>query len=352
MLAFARAPGRTRPHHRAGEPLGRNRRRRARARRHAAAAAEDARRAEAPRRSRPRRLQDQPRHAQHPGLGAADVATGCAACSDPTVQAFAPKLLRALDRAVVLFGRRARLRPHAGGAAVAPAAAAADSWSTRCRPARRRRAPAASSSTTRSTPASRSTPIPSSCSACSPISVRNADRRRWPPTTRAALVRRLTDFGRAHRQRQPHPGHRHRPRPAAEGARKPVRGLPRLRPQRRHGPWPGDRPRAGARAWRHPRSWSRAPAAAPCFRSPSPTSRCSLDEGAQRAEAAGLAGAPRCLWPETSAAAGRPTTPDDCKKFCARRLAFRPRQSLGSTSHRGRCTTGPLGRVRRPVARP
>ena len=59
-----------------------------------------ARRAEASGRSRPGRLQDQPRHAQHPGLGAADLATGCGWCKDPTVQVFAPKLLRALDRAV------------------------------------------------------------------------------------------------------------------------------------------------------------------------------------------------------------------------------------------------------------
>ena len=50
------------------------------------------------------------------------------------------------------------------------------------------------------------------------------------------------DLGRAHGQRQPHPGHRHRPRPAAKSAREPVRGISRLCPQRRHGPWPRHRP--------------------------------------------------------------------------------------------------------------
>jgi hypothetical protein len=39
--------------------------------------------------------------------------------------------------------------------------------------------------------------------------------------------------------------------PAAEGARESLFGVPRRGAQRRHRPWPGDRPRARARAWRH-----------------------------------------------------------------------------------------------------
>ena len=73
------------------------------------------------------------------------------------------------------------------------------------------------------------------------MSVRQRERAGAPPH----------DLGRAHRRRLLDLRHRHRPRPAAEGAREPVLRLPRLGAQRRHRPRPGHRRRAGARPWRH-----------------------------------------------------------------------------------------------------
>ena len=70
MLAFARAPDDPGRIIAPEDRSRRDRRRRARARRHAATPAKDARRTEASGRSRPRSLQDQPRHAQHPRLRA------------------------------------------------------------------------------------------------------------------------------------------------------------------------------------------------------------------------------------------------------------------------------------------
>ncbi len=65
-------------------------------------------------------------------------------------------------------------------------------------------------------------------------------------------------FGPARRQRRQHHRRRHRPRHAAEGQTEPLRRLPRLRPLRRHGPRPGDRPRTGAGPWRHDRACGKA----------------------------------------------------------------------------------------------
>ena len=110
---------------------------------------------------------------------------------DPTVQAFAPKLLRALDRAVaysegvLAYGRTQEPAPVAPPAAAAPAGRGGAGHARPRRvdrhrvrePGRRR--------------ASRSTPIPSSCSACSPISAATPCRR-CRPTRESALVRRLT----------------------------------------------------------------------------------------------------------------------------------------------------------------
>ena len=160
---------------------------------------------------------------------------------DPSVQAFAPKLLRALDRAVaysegvLAYGRTAGgARRRAGGCGCA-------SWSTRCRACSASTRPAASNSTTLSTRRSRSTPIPTSCSACSPISAATPSQA-MAADAGAALVRRLAVSAERIGKRLPHPRDRHRPRPAAESARKPVRRLPRLGPQRRHRARPGHRP--------------------------------------------------------------------------------------------------------------
>ena len=103
---------------------------------------------------------------------------------DPTVQAFAPKLLRALDRAVaysegvLAYGRtqepapvrrRLRLRQLVEEVQGMLGLDAVERHRVR-EPGRRR--------------PSRSTPIPSSCSACSPISAATPCRR-WRPTARA-----------------------------------------------------------------------------------------------------------------------------------------------------------------------
>ena len=205
-------------------------------------------RAEAPRRSRPRRVEDQPRHAQHPRLRAADVGPSAAGEGSDRAGLRAETAARARPRRV-LFRGRAGLWPHPGGAAVAPPAAAAPAGRRGARPARHRPRQASNSSTPSSRP-SRSTPIPSSCSACSPISAATPCRR-WRRSTERRRGAPADRIGRARGQRQPHPRHRHRPRPAAEGARKPVRGVPRLGAQRRHRAWPCHRLGAGARPWRH-----------------------------------------------------------------------------------------------------
>ena len=138
MLSFSEAPGRSRPHHPSGRPRRRDRRRRARAVADAGAAAEDALRAEASRRSRPGRVEDQPRHAQHPGFGAADVGPPAPGQGSDRAGLRAEAAARARPRRL-LFGRRACLWPHAGAAAVAPPAAAAPAGRGRARPARHRR---------------------------------------------------------------------------------------------------------------------------------------------------------------------------------------------------------------------
>ena len=50
--------------------------------------------------ARPCGVEDQPRSAQPAGLGAACSRTGCRSLPDPRVQRFAPKLMRALERAI------------------------------------------------------------------------------------------------------------------------------------------------------------------------------------------------------------------------------------------------------------
>ena len=99
----------------------------------------------------------------------------------------------------------------------------------------------------------------------------------------------VDDFSRAHRQRQPHPGHGYRPRPAPEGAREPVRGVSRLGAQRRHGAWAGDRARVGARAWRLAGAGRKHRRPHRVF-GDDPRPAGAARRGAQRAEAAGLAG--------------------------------------------------------------
>ena len=81
-------------------------------------------------------------------------------------------------------------------------------------------------------------------------------RRRQPPD----------DLGGTAGHRLPYPGHRHRSRPAAKGAGKPVHRLPRLGAQWRHRPGACDRARAGARSRRLPWNWWRASADERCFR--------------------------------------------------------------------------------------
>ena len=168
---------------------------------------------------------------------------------DPTVQIFAPKLLRALDRAVaysegvLAYGRtqepapvrrRLRLRQlveEVQGMLGLDASAGiefenlvdagfevdADSeqlfrvLTNLCR------------------------------NAVQAMSVRQRERAGAPPH----------HLGRAHRRRLLDLRHRHRPRPAAKGARKSVLRFPRRGAQRRHRPWPGHRLRTGARPWRH-----------------------------------------------------------------------------------------------------
>jgi hypothetical protein len=100
MLAFSMDAGKSRRHHRSES--GRDRRTDGIAERELAAMQgqlQETLKSRAARRSRPRGFQDQPRHAQHPRLRAADVRPPVDG-RDPMVQRFAPKLLRTLDRAV------------------------------------------------------------------------------------------------------------------------------------------------------------------------------------------------------------------------------------------------------------
>ena len=94
-------------------------------------------RAEASRRPWPRRVEDQPRHAQHPGLRAADVGPAAPGQGPDRAGLRAETAARARPRRL-LFRRRACLWPHPGAAAVAPPAAAAPAGRRRPGSARHR----------------------------------------------------------------------------------------------------------------------------------------------------------------------------------------------------------------------
>ena len=99
MMAFRARPGKSGAHHRAVRAQRRDRHRGARARRDAARSRLDAAAEEPARRARARGVQDQPRPAQPARLGAA-VLRPAVDVPDPNVQRFAPKLMRALERAI------------------------------------------------------------------------------------------------------------------------------------------------------------------------------------------------------------------------------------------------------------
>ena len=168
---------------------------------------------------------------------------------DPTVQIFAPKLLRALDRAVaysegvLAYGRtqepapvrrRLRLRQLVEEVQGMLGLDASDRHRIRepgrCRLRGRRRFRAAVPRAHQSMPQRRAG------------NVRGQRERAGAPPHH---------FRRAHGRGLLDLRHRHRTRPAAEGARESVLGFPGRGAQRRHRPWPGHRQRAGARPWRH-----------------------------------------------------------------------------------------------------
>ena len=213
--------------------------------------AADAGRAEAPGRSRPRRLQDQPRHAQHPGLRATDVGPAahgartrpcrpsrrswCARSTAPSPipRACSPMAARRRRRP---SRRRLRLRQLVDDVA----------RNARHRARQRHRV------RQRGRPRpSRSTPMPTSCSACSPISAAMPSRR-WRPTRRERRGAPADHLGRArHGSVAASCVDRHRPRPAA--ARRAKTCSPPSAARRAAA--------APASAWPSPRNWC-APMAA------------------------------------------------------------------------------------------
>ena len=207
---------------------------------------------------------------------------------DPSVQSFAPKLVRTLDRAVsytegvLAYGRtqeappsRRRLRLRQLVEEVHGLLGIDPRWRHRVR-------------AMRSTRASRSTPIPISCSGCLPISAATRCRR-WPPTASRAVVRRLDGLGRAHGQRQPHPASP-TPAPACRRRRAKTSSLPFA--ARRAAAAPGS-------AWPSPMNWcarmaarwnsSKASAVAPSLRC-HPRSAGAARRGAFGDAASGLSG--------------------------------------------------------------
>ena len=199
---------------------------------------------------------------------------------DPTVKRVAPKLVASLTRAVNLtegtlaFGR-AEEAPAAAGAGRRPAALARG---LRLRAARR---PGGSGPDRRGGPADHGHPRRPRADAARaeqpgaqrPSGASGGRGRGGDPVDRGRDARRLGAAGR-----------RYRPRPAAQGAREPVRGVQGNRAQGRHRPRPRHRRRTRARPWRHavagalrrgrhgvphrPAAWTRRviPRASPCTR--------------------------------------------------------------------------------------
>ena len=246
---------------------------------------------------------------------------------DPSVQAVAPKLLRALDRAVVLFGRRARLWPHAGSAALA-AQAAAETTGRRGRgPARRRRhrrhrIRQRGRCRLRGRRRFR-TAFPRSHQ---PVAQRHPGDGRRRQRGRGAAP---DDLGGANRQRQ-HASWSRTPVPACRRRR--AKTCSRRSAARRAAAAPGSGSpsrtswcsRMAVRS-----TWSKAAADARCSPSPSPTSPC-----ASTKRAAGCAGRPDAVARmrrragrrrQSELSPGRRPAHDRSAKFCRERLAFRVR---------------------------